>query len=178
MPEILISPKIHIGLAEDAEDFGDELTDDFYLLLTIGDDEFRLCTLRELLMDEVEMSEHATTSLELRQQIARFRGVAKHASDAALQVRKLEADWTGVDEETERPDPRECADSEEVAIWDAQLAAGRQALAKHGIRIITEEALADAYHAMNQRGDKAIKRIMDERNRQAMERWDEEDDDE
>jgi hypothetical protein len=155
MPEKVISHKINVTLSLSAGDGSEELTDDFYVALLIENEEIRLCTLRELLMEEVELSEQLDTNLQLPAGIARFRGVAKYADEAALQIRKLAAAWGG-DEPPSHP--LDFAGPRDQAIWNAQLRAGRQALSKHGIKI-TEKALADAYHAMNMSGDKAIKEI-------------------
>ena len=60
MPEQLITHKIRLGLSECAEKRGETLADDFYVTVSIGDEgpegPQRICTLRELLMEEAKLS--------------------------------------------------------------------------------------------------------------------------
>ena len=161
MPEQLITHKIRLGLSECAERRGETLADDFYVTVSIGDEgpegPQRICTLRELLMEEAKLSGCLENELRLPPQIARFRGVAKHADDAALHVHREYQTWGGENES--RPDPRKFVGRDKV-IWDAMLSAGRQALLEHGLTV-SEETLADAYYAMIKRGDKEIMKHAD-----------------
>ena len=86
--------KIRLRLSECAEEGGEALADDFYVLVSIGSEgvEVPVCTFRELLMEKAGSS----ASLEkekLPPLIARFRGVAKHADEAAMDVHQIHENW-------------------------------------------------------------------------------------
>jgi len=93
MPED-ITHKIRLSLSEYAEEGGEALDDDFYVMVSIGSEgvEVPVCTLRELLMEKAESS-GSLENEQLPPLIARFRGVAKHADDAAMDVHHVHANW-------------------------------------------------------------------------------------
>lgn len=103
MPEDIAST-IRVSLSECAERGGKALADDFYVMVSIGADrvEVPVCTLRELLMGKAKSSASLEKE-ELPPLIARFRGVARHAGDAAMDVHQLHV---SLDEEEDRDTAR------------------------------------------------------------------------
>ena len=76
-------PNIRLSLSECAEEGGEAVADDFYVRVSIGSEgvEVPVCTLRELLKEQPPPL------------IARFRGVAQHADEAAMDVHQVHAKW-------------------------------------------------------------------------------------
>jgi len=104
MPED-ITNKIRLSLSEYTEEGGESLDDDFYVMVSIGSEcvEVPVCTLRELLMEKAELP-GCLEKEQLPPLIARFRGVAKHADDAAMDVHQVHANWEDEeDRDTTRP---------------------------------------------------------------------------
>ena len=93
MPEH-ITHKICLSLSEYAEEGGKPLADDFYVMVSTGSEgvEVSVCILRDLLMEKAESSVHPKNE-QLPPLIARFRGVAKHVDDAAMDVHHVHAKW-------------------------------------------------------------------------------------
>ena len=94
-----ITHKIRLSLSEYAEEGGKLLADDFYVMVSTGSEgvEVPVCTLRELLMEKAELSVHLKNE-QLPPLIARFRGVAKHADEAAMDVHQVHAKWEDVED--------------------------------------------------------------------------------
>jgi len=63
-------------------------------MVSIGSEgvEVPVCTLREFLMEKAESSVRLKNE-QLPPLIARFRGVAQHADDAAMDVYQIHAKW-------------------------------------------------------------------------------------
>jgi hypothetical protein len=93
-----------VSLGECAEKGGEALADDFYVMVSIGSEciEVPVCTLRELLMEKAESS-GALEKEQLPPLITRFRGVVKHADEAAMDVHHVHAKW---DDEEDRDTAR------------------------------------------------------------------------